>query len=269
MAFMNGRASSNLLPLALSGVLIIVAMLLGARVITDAKTIRELRDEQVVYEQTLNEELSHDDTASDQPVALPVIAFSPAGKFTDAERELLWQRVITPHTNYSECMGERVAAIIIEKRETPKVIANTTYLYDIRVYSENSDGSQNAVYEGFLHGEVDGEMDYWVPAMRCAIGPSMSTTGKLENPDCCDRRLSWSGRGYGSGTVASASWWSKALFRSGAIRVPSSSPNFSSAPSMDLLRMYENRGTMSDSHERSVTLQIEVNPISISRRFVS
>lgn len=96
---------------------------------------------------------------------LPLVAFIPAGKFTDDERALLWSHVITPHTDYGACMGQQTVSIAIEKLDASKTIADTTYLYGITAMIANPDGSQNAVTESFIHGTTDGVFDYWTPTL--------------------------------------------------------------------------------------------------------
>lgn len=96
---------------------------------------------------------------------LPVVAFSPSGDFGSEERDLLWDRVVTPFTDYNRCLEQEPVSVAIEKKDTPTVIAETTYRYTATMMLANPDGSQNAIVESMLIGETDGELEYWVPAL--------------------------------------------------------------------------------------------------------
>lgn len=97
-----------------------------------------------------------------------IVAFSPAGLFTSEEREELWERVITPYIDYADCLNGEPASILVEKIDKETIVADTAYMYTVTIMSVAQEGSRDAAVETFIHGETNGEMDYWQPALILA-----------------------------------------------------------------------------------------------------
>lgn len=95
---------------------------------------------------------------NEQPAAETAVSFQPSGRFSSADRQEVYDKVITPLIDYRSCMGEVLPVSLLV---TPTDTAG--YRYKVEGILPPSAGQDVAGYMGFLVGPETGELDYWVP----------------------------------------------------------------------------------------------------------